>query len=224
MFQSIRQFITFFLKISLYFHVIMIHKLIEILTRTRLKNEHHLYAFLVLALFSITSLILLLHYGEMPQTLPDRHTSYHKVEEKLQKSILEETEVGCKFPVIDPFAAEMMKFNKDIPKIKCESGDWVQCEMSKCYVKSDILKTMNNVVCVYKDIIYIDDNNYKLGEPVRLSSDRHYYLNASDHVKVSCSGTPVDRFNIFSTRWYGYKAGLRPVQLPPAPPSPAAPA
>ncbi|XP_013133774.1 PREDICTED: uncharacterized protein LOC106099703 [Papilio polytes] len=171
----------------------MFQKLIKILTRAQFKNKHQLYAFVVLAIFSIASLLMILNYGDMPKNLPDRHTSNHKMQIKLQKSILEEKEVGCKLPVLDPFAPEMLRFNKDIPKIKCEGGDWVQCNMSECYVTEDILKTMSNVVCVYKDIIYIDDNNYKIGEPVRVLGDQKYFLNASDHVRVSCSGTPVNR-------------------------------
>ncbi|CAG4960892.1 unnamed protein product [Parnassius apollo] len=121
-----------------------------------------------------------------------------QVQIKLQQSIVEEGRngLGCQFPEIDPFSEEVMKFSKEIPEVKCEGFDWVECYKSKCYVVKEILSKMRDVVCSYKDIIYIDDHNYKIGDPVKVYGDGSYVLNRSDHVKVSCSGKNVDGYNI----------------------------
>ncbi|XP_068624318.1 uncharacterized protein [Battus philenor] len=185
----------------------------KMLMKLRFKNKHQLYAVLFLAAFSLTSLYLILIYHEPPKVYPDRHMSRQQVQIELKESILEETEQGCQFPELDPFSDEVMKFNKDIPKIKCEGVDWVECNRSECSVVDSILKKMRDVVCIYKDIVYLEDHDYKIGNPVKVYGDESYVLNVSDHVKVSCSGTALDGLGMLSTRWYGYKAGLRPVRV-----------
>ncbi|XP_038216999.1 uncharacterized protein LOC119835936 [Zerene cesonia] len=120
-------------------------------------------------------------------------------------------DVGCIFPDVDPFSPVAMKYNRDMPKVTCKGKDWVECNMSECYVKKEILDTKRDITCVYKDIIYIDDDNYKIGDGVKLSGDEKYILNQSDYFKVSCFGYDKKGFGLLSHRWQGYIAGVRQV-------------
>ncbi|CAG4980403.1 unnamed protein product [Colias eurytheme] len=105
-----------------------------------------------------------------------------------------------------------MKYNRDMPKVTCKGKDWVECNMSECYVKKEILDTKKDITCVYKDIIYIDDDNYKIGDGVKLTGDEKYILNQSDYFKVSCFGYDKKGFGLLSYRWQGYVSGVREIK------------
>ncbi|CAK1549143.1 unnamed protein product [Leptosia nina] len=125
------------------------------------------------------------------------------------------SELGCTFPEINPFSEVAMKFNRDYPKINCKGRDWVTCNMSECFVTEETLLELKDVSCTYKDIVYIDDHNYKVADGVKLFNDEKYILNQSDYFKVSCYGYDRKGFNLLSRRWLGYKVGIRPVSVPP---------
>ncbi|XP_026744249.1 uncharacterized protein LOC113505644 isoform X2 [Trichoplusia ni] len=135
------------------------------------------------------------------------------VQSRLKEIILLEKGTGCEMPELDPFSAEAMRFIVDLPKIKCEGFDWVKCVKSQCFVVTEILETMKDISCTYREIIYVNDKLYLIDNPVKVRGGNAYNLNRSDHVKVSCSGMDKTRPSIVSTRWYGYKAGFRPVAV-----------
>ncbi|CAH2061728.1 unnamed protein product, partial [Iphiclides podalirius] len=183
------------------------------LIRLRFRNKHQVYAVMFLALFSLTSIYAILKYNEPAKTYPDRHASQQQVQKKLSASILDEEGLGCQIPDLDPFAEEVMRFSMDTPKINCEGVDWVECHRSECSVSKAILDSMRDVTCIYKDIIYVDDKKYLIGDPVKVHGGGSYPLNRSDHVKVSCSGKSLKGLGLMSSRWHGYKAGLRPIEI-----------
>ncbi|XP_075987486.1 uncharacterized protein LOC142984060 [Anticarsia gemmatalis] len=136
------------------------------------------------------------------------------VKTRLSQSVLEEKGTGCEIPNLDPFSEDAMMFKKEPSKIVCDGTDWVNCYRSKCMVDRDILKTMKDVECTYRDIIYVNDSYYYLGEAVVVKEAESYALNKSDHVKVSCTGTDINGLGLISSTWSSYKAGFRHIPLP----------
>ncbi|XP_072933733.1 uncharacterized protein [Epargyreus clarus] len=118
---------------------------------------------------------------------------------------------GCEFPTLDPFSAEATRFNQDMPKVVCEGVDWVNCYKSECQVTKEIIEKYRNIVCIYKDIVYVNDQKHTIGAPIKVIGEQKYYLNRSDSVKVSCSGFDKNGLGLVSSRWFGYKSGFRPV-------------
>ncbi|CAH0718371.1 unnamed protein product, partial [Brenthis ino] len=121
------------------------------------------------------------------------------------------SDIGCQFPYIDPFSPIAMKYHKEKPKVVCYGEDWVECNLSECKVTQKILNRMKNIKCLYKDIIYLDDHHYNVAPPVTVYNDDVYTLNKSDSVKISCFGHDKYGFGLISSRWYGYKTGIRPI-------------
>ncbi|CAG9782158.1 unnamed protein product [Diatraea saccharalis] len=126
---------------------------------------------------------------------------------RLHDSILNDKGTGCEVPQLDPFSEDTLKDYYGMAKLKCEGVEWVECNLSKCYVVEEFLKKMKKISCIYKDIIYIDDDKYKIGRSVKLYGNETYILTKSDHVKVSCTGVEIGA--LLPTRWYGYKVGFR---------------
>lgn len=133
------------------------------------------------------------------------------------------TNVGCVLPKVNPFSEFALKHNVDRPKIICKGYDWVQCNMSQCGVRQNILNSLRDIVCYYKDITYVHDQKYALSEAIRRCDDEQYVLNRSDYLKVSCTGYEKNGLGLLASRWYGYIAGIRPVTLPPSPQLPSLP-
>ncbi|KAJ8730004.1 hypothetical protein PYW07_017042 [Mythimna separata] len=172
---------------------------------------------LVLATFII--IILAATRINFKQSTPISLTETKRlVENRLKEYYLEEKGKGCDIPKLDPFSAEAMEFNKEMPKITCGGNDWVVCHKSECYVKKEILEQMRDVSCTYRDIVYVTDLLYYLSDYTTVTGSEIYKLDKSDHVKISCTGTDKNSFGILYSRWTGMKAGLRPVQTQPIPP------
>lgn len=38
-------------------------------------------------------------------------------------------ETGCQFPILNPFSAVAMKYDRDMPKVVCDGEDWVECNV-----------------------------------------------------------------------------------------------
>lgn len=53
------------------------------------------------------------------------------IEATLQEELQKDKGMGCEMPKLNPFAQEIMKFDKKVPKLVCKGRDWV-----KCYVRS----------------------------------------------------------------------------------------
>ncbi|CAH2985620.1 unnamed protein product [Chilo suppressalis] len=133
------------------------------------------------------------------------------IQMRLHDSILNEKGTACQVPLLDPFSEDAIKDDYNLPKVKCEGTEWVECYLSNCYVIEEVLKIMQYISCIYKDIIYIDDFRYEIGKPVKRYGNETYTLNKSDHIKVSCTGLEVGA--ILPTRWYGHKVGFRSSDL-----------
>ncbi|KPJ14844.1 hypothetical protein RR48_04329 [Papilio machaon] len=130
------------------------------------------------------------------------------IEEKLQEALKEDKGTGCEIPKLDPFAKEVTKFDKILPKVVCQGKDWVKCYHSECRVIKEILDTTTDIVCIYNDIIYINDAEYVIGEDVVVKGNNSYLLMRSDHVKVKCTGSHIDSYNIVGD---GTPAALFPI-------------
>lgn len=131
----------------------------------------------------------------------------------IQSRIQIEKGTGCEMPKMDPFAKEIMQFIPPTPKIICAMKDWVSCYGSQCYVVNEILDNMPMVECHYSDIIYVNDYEYFLEEPVILKGKERYTLTHSDHVKIYCIMDNRFPFSIWSPKWYGIKAGFRQISI-----------
>nr|XP_049707709.1 uncharacterized protein LOC110377992 isoform X2 [Helicoverpa armigera] len=139
------------------------------------------------------------------------------IENRIEEALREDKGSGCEIPHLDPFAKEIMQFDKILPPITCKGKDWVRCYHSECRVVKSILETTKNVVCKYQDIIYESDHKYHLGPPTEVAGDKPYILDKSDHVKIKCTGTHEK--SLLSSTWVGYTLGFRKsVERKPAPP------
>lgn len=146
---------------------------------------------------------------------PDFKQTYVLVESQLSQILPKDKGTGCEMPVLDPFSKEAMQFQKQVPKITCSGVDWVTCHKSECYVTQQIRDRMRNIACTYKDIIFVRDDYYYIGEPTKVLGDGKYKLNKSDHVKVFCTGMDKNGLGIILSHWEGNKAGFRPIQKSP---------
>lgn len=126
--------------------------------------------------------------------------------------IKSEKGTGCKMPKTNPFSADIMKYMKKTPKIRCRGIDWVDCIGSKCYVIKKILDLAPTVECFYRDLIYITDNEYYLEKPVRIKGNDKYIMLRSDHVHVYCMTNITFPFS-WNPNWRGWKTGLRDVKV-----------
>ncbi|PZC76134.1 hypothetical protein B5X24_HaOG205105 [Helicoverpa armigera] len=160
------------------------------------------------------------------QREPDLDLTRRFIENRIEEALREDKGSGCEIPHLDPFAKEIMQFDKILPPITCKGKDWVRCYHSECRVVKSILETTKNVVCKYQDIIYESDHKYHLGPPTQVDGDKPYILDKSDHVKIKCTGTHEKRymgvlkhFGLLSSTWVGYTLGFRKsVERKPAPP------
>ncbi|KAF9413018.1 hypothetical protein HW555_008632 [Spodoptera exigua] len=117
------------------------------------------------------------------------------VENRSMEYCLQEKGKGCERPKLDPFSAEVMALTRDMPKVTCDGFDWIVCKKSECYVTQEILNNVTDISCDYRDIMYVND--------------QEYYLSDSTIIKGGD--------NLFTPRWEGVKTGLRPVKTYPNP-------
>ncbi|XP_026317956.1 uncharacterized protein LOC113228787 isoform X2 [Hyposmocoma kahamanoa] len=74
-----------------------------------------------------------------------------------------------------------------------------------------------NITCLYYDMIYETDRHYYISsKPTQVTSNGTYWLEASDHVIVNCTGTYIT--NNFPSNWSGILTGFRSTVIPPLPP------
>uniref|UniRef100_A0A2A4K8N2 DUF229 domain-containing protein n=1 Tax=Heliothis virescens TaxID=7102 RepID=A0A2A4K8N2_HELVI len=125
---------------------------------------------------------------------------------------------GCNMPKLDPFAENFTSFNRNLPITRCRGVDWVNCVKSECQISQSILRTTKDVVCMYRYIIYVEDQNSYVSNPIKVVGDEIFTLNKSDHVKIECTGNPINN-PIVNTHWTGYKAGFRQLPTVPVPPN-----
>ncbi|CAH0697863.1 unnamed protein product [Spodoptera exigua] len=142
-------------------------------------------------------------------------------------------------PELDPFAPELVALEKKKrPSIVCNDKDWVKCyrkdliaidnmialtfvrnyqTLSKCWIVKEIQETTKDLVCTYNDIIHETDWKYHLGPTKTVKDGGSFTLDASDHIKIKCTGK---RGNSKSdTTWVGYNIGFREsVERLPTPP------
>ncbi|KAJ8708120.1 hypothetical protein PYW08_010486 [Mythimna loreyi] len=138
------------------------------------------------------------------------------IESRIEEALREDKGTGCEIPQLDPFAKEVMQFDKYHSPIVCKGKDWVKCYFSTCRVVDEILQSTPDVVCYYQDIIHVSDRKYYLGEKTTVQGNQPYTLEASDHVKIKCtsSGQGLPKQNKTKTKqhistWTGYAAGFR---------------
>ncbi|KAI5644585.1 hypothetical protein NE865_03474 [Phthorimaea operculella] len=153
----------------------------------------------------------------------DQDYARQSVENSLRESLKEDKGTGCEIPQLDPFSAEIMKFNKNYSKIKCVGYDWVKCYFSTCALQSTILKAFhmgeNTVECEYRDIIYESDRKHTLGPPTILKGNKEYELERSDYVKIHCKLDPkITHKHFFGETWSGHGIGYRPLESGKPPP------
>ncbi|XP_068624407.1 uncharacterized protein [Battus philenor] len=183
--------------------------------RTR-RYQIVIFFILIFSIFYYISLSDNLH-REPNLDLTRRNSVIEYIEKRLQEALKEDKGTGCEIPKLDPFAKEVTQFDKELPNIVCEGKDWVKCYHSKCRVIDEILETTSDVECVYNDIIYISDAEYKIGPERRVKGGNAYTLTDSDHVKVKCTGNHVN--SILPSKWKGHSVGFRnTVHTPPPPP------
>ncbi|XP_045529524.1 uncharacterized protein LOC123717526 isoform X1 [Pieris brassicae] len=182
--------------------IFLILKISKVLRWFQSSKKFQMLTTLILITFVMTGFYILM-YRKLDDDML-RNNPFHVFEES-------SSDIGCTFPKLDPFSDVAMKFNRDFPKIVCKGKDWVVCNMSECYVTNEILDTMKDISCTYKDIIYVDDHTYIVADGVKLFNDEKYILNQSDYFKVSCFGYDKKGFNLLSRKWQGYKAGIRPM-------------
>lgn len=171
----------------------------------------------------IVIVFCLLYYTSLGENIPrepdldiTRQDSVRQyIENKLQEALKEDKGTGCEIPKLDPFAAEVTQFDKDLPKVVCKGRDWVKCFLSECKVVPDILSTTKDITCTYRDIIYHSDNEYVLGPPTDVRDGGVYHLTRSDHVKIKCVGTHLH--SILPSRWSGHSLGFRSTVAAPPP-------
>ncbi|XP_068624536.1 uncharacterized protein [Battus philenor] len=157
------------------------------------------------------------HLYQVPnQEVIRRKSVISFMEKKLQEALTEDKGTGCDIPKLDPFAKEITQFDKVVPKVVCPGKDWVNCYHSKCKVVDEILETTRNVICLYSDIIYINDTKYKIGPKTKIKGGDSYTLTRSDHVKVKCIGSQLN--SIIPSKWEGHCVGFRSTVRPQRPP------
>ncbi|XP_060807916.1 uncharacterized protein LOC106138246 isoform X2 [Amyelois transitella] len=140
------------------------------------------------------------------------------IEHKLEEQLKLDKGTGCQMPELDPFAAEVTQFDRDLPRVTCDGQDWVKCYLSECRVTAPILARYGNVTCTYRDILYVSDDVYHIGAATATRGDSVYPLRESDFAKVSCVEENGRLFSI-PARWSGHVAGFRSTVAPrPSPP------
>ncbi|XP_050679770.1 uncharacterized protein LOC126975768 isoform X2 [Leptidea sinapis] len=138
------------------------------------------------------------------------------IEMRLAQTLKEDKGTGCQIPKLNPYSKEVTQFDVDMPKVICSGEDWVKCYLSECKLVPHILETTDYVVCTYNDIIYVNDNKYTFGPPVKVHASDNYVLSKSDHVKISCRG--VQKNSTRASKWKGYGVGYREYVNPKTPP------
>ncbi|KAJ8705939.1 hypothetical protein PYW07_010716 [Mythimna separata] len=134
-------------------------------------------------------------------------TTMSYIDRRIEEALKEEKGSGCEIPQLNPFAEEMMQFEKTYPPLTCKGKDWVKCYLSECRVDDEILRTTTDIECTYQDIIHVSDNKYYLGEHRTVKGNKPYILDASDHVKVRCRGILYE--SVYVSKWMGYAIGFR---------------
>lgn len=174
----------------------------------RFHSQKRQWLFLLATMLIVTCIFLRETYK-----YPDFRTTNKLVESRLSEILIRDKGSGCEMPSLNPFSKEAMQFYKIVPNITCSGIDWVTCHKAECYVTQQILDGMKNIECTYRDIIFMRDDYYYIGEPTKVFGREKYVLTKSDHVKVSCLGMDVNGFGIIPTHWSGNRAGFRPVQF-----------
>ncbi|XP_073965630.1 uncharacterized protein [Choristoneura fumiferana] len=164
----------------------------------------------------------LLYFGSLNNSLQDdrdidltrRDEILRYIENKLQEELKLDKGSGCEIPVLDPFADEVTRLDKELPEVKCVGQDWVKCYHSRCRVVDKIKETVKDITCVFRDILFQDDQKHIFG-PVTVS-EGSYQLQESDHATVFCTG--IDISNKKQVKWTGNVLGLRSVKPKEPPP------
>ncbi|KAJ8705951.1 hypothetical protein PYW07_010728 [Mythimna separata] len=118
---------------------------------------------------------------------------------------------GCNVSsLLDSVSEDITKFSEDLPIVTCEGTDWVNCFKCECNITIAIQKTIKEIVCIYKDIIFVNDRYVYFGNPTTVVGNEMYTLNKSDHVKIDCTGKDMTSSDERS-HWSGYGTGFRPV-------------
>lgn len=190
-----------------------------------MRKPHHNFRFhrsrrlQVIVLLFIAIFISYIYWWQVPEP-QDQKEIFIEVQNRLKELVAREKGTGCKMPYLDPFSLEATKFDKDVETVACDAdgGDWVECHFAECSVTNRILRQMVDIACIYKDIVFVNDDKYYLGDAVKLYGVEKYILNASDYVRVSCTATLIGSRVLMKSRWYGYKAGYRPVKHQVVPP------
>ncbi|CAK1549144.1 unnamed protein product [Leptosia nina] len=151
-----------------------------------------------------------------PHDYNNRNSVAEYIEKRLEEALKEDKGTGCEIPKLDPFAPEVTKFDKDLPKVVCYGVDWVKCYLDECKVVPEILDSTSDVVCTYNDIIYESDDKYTIGPPTEKRGSDVYPLIKSDHVKIKCTGTHEN--SILPAKWLGHGVGFRSTVTPKPPP------
>lgn len=65
------------------------------------------------------------------------------IENHLEEALKYDKSVYCEIPKLDPFAKEVMKFDKNLPKVVCDGQDWVRCYVSFLHFFGAALKSFS---------------------------------------------------------------------------------
>ncbi|XP_053620713.1 uncharacterized protein LOC128681114 isoform X2 [Plodia interpunctella] len=170
------------------------------------KIYHKPRTYLLLLLFAIVWIYYTLRDEELNE---DFDLIVRNAENNLKEQLKFDKGTGCKIPQLNPFSKEATQYDEDPPKITCNSKDWVKCYLSECRVINEILDTFSDVMCTYKDIIYLNDFSYIYSDAKEIRDNGTYHLKRSDHAKVMCSGRRKGVFSFVPSRWLGNVAGFR---------------
>ncbi|XP_048488236.1 uncharacterized protein LOC105387149 isoform X2 [Plutella xylostella] len=164
-------------------------------------------------ILSVILLISLIYYVIsyrsiiMDGTEARRHHIEQLFAKRLEDALKEDMGTRCEMPKLDPFDKEIMQFYHKADKIQCPGFDWVRCELSTCKLRPEIIESHYNIVCKYRDIVFVTDKQSTMGAPITVNGNDVYKLVKSDHVEVECTGLRYEDNK--PEKWFGYTLGFR---------------
>ncbi|XP_048488234.1 uncharacterized protein LOC105387149 isoform X1 [Plutella xylostella] len=143
----------------------------------------------------------------LAKPLSRRHHIEQLFAKRLEDALKEDMGTRCEMPKLDPFDKEIMQFYHKADKIQCPGFDWVRCELSTCKLRPEIIESHYNIVCKYRDIVFVTDKQSTMGAPITVNGNDVYKLVKSDHVEVECTGLRYEDNK--PEKWFGYTLGFR---------------
>ncbi|KAI8433810.1 hypothetical protein MSG28_015776 [Choristoneura fumiferana] len=172
------------------------------------KKKPYCYVLLLIFIF-VVSAILTCRVKRLVFAEINLENTHKMLQVDLEYSVFMNKGKGCKIPRLHPFDKDVMELEKELPAATCSGNNWVECYLEECFVMPSIRKKLKDLFCEYRDIVYVNDLEHRLGPSTKLSADQKYILKVTDHVHVACSG--LSRQSFTPLQWSGYKTGFRRV-------------